>query len=211
MRDSFIIYKSFIEAGEQISKKNDRLLFYEAIFKFALFGETSELNGISKAMFTLVKPQLEANHRRFENGKKGGKPVTKTEPKRNLDVTKTEPNNNVNVNVNKNDDGECVSPSPSSSFFSISECRSKYDTDFVPTKLALCDKHSIAHKLLVIFQNEFDKELLATGKTQKVLTDYIDHFAKWVNIKGPDGRSKILSEHYKQKEANVDFTEKYRK
>lgn len=209
MRDSFIIYRSFIEAGQQIPSKKERLFFYESIFNFALFEKIPELHGISKAMFTLVKPQLEANHRRFENGKKGGKPVTKTEPKRNLDVTKTEPNNNVNVNVN--DDDECVSPSTSSSNLSIKECRKNYDEFYKESKLALCKAQKIAHKNLVIFQDYFDNELHSIGKNQKALNDYIDHFAKWTNAKGEEGRMKIISDFYKKQENNVDFTEKYKK
>jgi len=63
------------------------------------------LTGISKAVFLLIKPQLDANIRRFENGSKGGRPKTKTKPKRNQNETKTKPNknNNVNDNVNVND------------------------------------------------------------------------------------------------------------
>jgi len=213
MRESFIIYKSFFEAGEQIRNKVDRLLFYEAIFKFALFQEECELSGVAKGMFVLVKPQLEANLRKFENGKKPKQNRSKVEANDKQNGSKTEGNVNDNVNVNENDNDECkntpISTSPSTSFFSISECRAKYDSDFIPTKLALCDKHSIGHKLLVIFQNEFDKELLATGKTQKVLNDYIDHFAKWINLKGVDGRKLILTNYHIKNNPQEDVSAKY--
>lgn len=106
MRESFIIYKSFIDAGREIKNKVDRLSFYESIFQFALTGEEIPLEGVSKAMFMLVKPQLLANQKRYENGNKGGKPPTetppKTEPNPNLDATKPEPNKNKNKNINKN-------------------------------------------------------------------------------------------------------------
>jgi hypothetical protein len=100
-RESFIIYKSFIEAGKKIKNKNSRLLFFEAIFDFALRGKLPTLTGIEDAMFTLVLPQLEANNKRFENGARGGKPITKPEPNPNQNVTKSEPNENVNV-LNEN-------------------------------------------------------------------------------------------------------------
>ena len=117
MRESFIIYKSFFEAGEQIRNKVDRLLFYEAIFKFALFQEECELSGVAKGMFVLVKPQLEANLRKFENGKKPKQNRSKVEANDKQNGSKTEGNVNDNVNVNENDNDECkntpISTSPS--------------------------------------------------------------------------------------------------
>ena len=87
-RDSFIIYTSFIEAGQHIGNKFQRLAFYEAIFTFAATGKEESLKGIAKGMFALVKPQLEANQRRYENGTKGGRAVTKPEPNPNQSLTK---------------------------------------------------------------------------------------------------------------------------
>lgn len=103
MRESFIFYKSFVDAGSTIENKNERLAYYEAIFQFAINGEESELKGVAKGMFSLVKPQLQANQKRWENGTKGGKKaipnpnqnLTEIEPKPNQDETKTEANNNV--------------------------------------------------------------------------------------------------------------------
>jgi hypothetical protein len=66
-----------------------------AINRYALNDELSELEGISKAIFILIKPQLDANKRRRENGSRGGKPKeSKPEPNYNLDITKAEPNGN---------------------------------------------------------------------------------------------------------------------
>ena len=104
MRDSCIFYRSFYEAmnGLDASVKAN---IYDAIFEYSLNGILIELSGLEKTIFTLIKPQLDANNKRFENGKKGGKPKqnnTETKPKRNQNVTKTEANNNVNDNVNVN-------------------------------------------------------------------------------------------------------------
>lgn len=103
MRDSFIFYRSFFESFEGLSKK-DRLILFEAVCNYALNDIEPELNGIPLAIFKLLKPQLDANIRRYENGCKGGRPKkTETKPKQNLTKTKTKPNNNDNHNHNVND------------------------------------------------------------------------------------------------------------
>lgn len=103
MRDSFIFYRSFFESFEGLSKK-DRLILFEAVCNYALNDIEPELNGIPLAIFKLLKPQLDANIRRYENGCKGGRPKkTETKPKQNLTKTKTKPNNNDNHNLNDND------------------------------------------------------------------------------------------------------------
>lgn len=118
MRDSIVFYRSFYEAIKEIPLEEQGVV-YNAIYGYALDGIEPELNGIAKAIFLLVKPQIDANNTRYENGKKGGKAkgnqnvtevepnsnqnVTEIEPKANQDVTETEPNENVNVNVNEND------------------------------------------------------------------------------------------------------------
>ena len=104
LRDSFVFYRSFFVAISQLPKKY-QLDTYQALAKYALDSEETSLNGISSAVLELCKPQIDANNRRFENGKKGGRKnqtETKTEPKPNQTETKTEPNVNVNVNDNVN-------------------------------------------------------------------------------------------------------------
>lgn len=115
---------------------------------------------------------------------------------------------NIRIHKNKEED-EDISP-PSTSTFSIKDCRHNYDKFYVESKMALCDSQKIIHKNLIIFQDIFDNELTSTGKTEKQLSDYIDHFAKWVNIKGVDGRLKIVSDFYKSQQTQEDFTAKYR-
>ncbi len=106
-RDSMIFYRSFYESVNGLSPVIKAEL-YDAIFEYGLnFKEIEFTNEISKALFTLIKPQLDANIKRFENGKK---PKTKqneskNEAKHKQNESKVEANNNVNVNdnVNKND------------------------------------------------------------------------------------------------------------
>lgn len=100
-RDSFIFYRSFYESIKELPKEQrDEVNF--AIMEYQFNNNEIELIGVSKAIFTLIKPQLKANNTRYDNGCKGGRPKTKLKPKDNLNETKQKPNKNVNDNDNKN-------------------------------------------------------------------------------------------------------------
>ena len=89
---------------------------YTAIMEYSLYGkETENLKPIARSVFTLMKPQIDVNNKRFENGKKGGRPKsgnepdgnqeeTKEKPSNNQSETKSKPNVNDNVNANENKD-----------------------------------------------------------------------------------------------------------
>ena len=106
-RESFVFYRSFYEGIKELPRDIQGEVL-TAIMEYGLNGVTTEnQKPITKAMFALIKPQLDANNQRFENGKKGGRPKancnqteTKTKPKQNQNKTKPEPNVNVNDNVN---------------------------------------------------------------------------------------------------------------
>lgn len=72
-RDSFIFYKSFYEAIRHLP--NDvQLEVLIAMIEYALFGKhPDDLKPIARGMFTLIKPNIDVNTARFENGKKGGR------------------------------------------------------------------------------------------------------------------------------------------
>ena len=72
-RDSFIFYKSFYEAIRDLPR-DIRLEVYTAIMEYALYGrQPEELKPFAKGIFTLIKPNIDVNTARFENGKKGGR------------------------------------------------------------------------------------------------------------------------------------------
>lgn len=98
-RDSFIFYRSFYEAISELPKENQADT-YNAIMQYALNQEEINLTGISKAIFSLVKPQLDANYKKYENGKQK---KSKTVAKQKQNVSKTGTNVNDNENVNEND------------------------------------------------------------------------------------------------------------
>ena len=116
-KDSFVFYASFYEALQDLKDK-DRLKMYDAICELALNNKETKMAGLTKTIFTLIKPQILANQKRYENGKKGGRPKKETnglkEEKTNgfenkktsgyeKAETKTKPNENVNENENDNE------------------------------------------------------------------------------------------------------------
>ena len=104
-RESFIFYKSFYEALKEADEKTQNEVFI-AICKKGLYDEDTKLSGISKMLYTLIKPQLEANTKRYNDGKKGGRPkkekTTGYEKIKTTGYENKKPNNNVNDNVNVN-------------------------------------------------------------------------------------------------------------
>ena len=111
MRDSFIFYRSFFEAAQTLSKTEKSKLL-DAVIEYGLDQKKPTLKGSANGMFQLIKPQLDANQKRFENGKKGGRPKTKNKPNKNQNETEIKPKinqngttlkPNVNVNANVND------------------------------------------------------------------------------------------------------------
>ena len=109
MRDSFVFYESFYLALSELSAAQQGKI-YTAICRYALYGEEPEMKGASSAVFKLIKPQIDANNRRYENGKKGaehgikgGRPKNPKEtPNKPQKNPKETPNVNVNVNANVN-------------------------------------------------------------------------------------------------------------
>lgn len=110
-RDSFIFYRSFYEAINDLPEKN-QLKVYKAICEMSLNFKEIELSGLSSTIFKLIKPQLDANNKRYKNGLKGKeygalggrptKPQNKPQNKPQQNPNKT-PNNNDNENDNEND------------------------------------------------------------------------------------------------------------
>tara|TARA_B110000285_G_C14867507_1_gene487568 strand:+ start:109 stop:711 length:603 start_codon:yes stop_codon:yes gene_type:complete len=103
-RDSIVVYRSFYEAAKALTDKEE-LELYRAIFEFGLDHKTADMGPMAAAMFKLIKPQLEANYKKWQNGMRGGRPKqeeSKDKPKDNQKETKPQPNENVNVNDNDN-------------------------------------------------------------------------------------------------------------
>ena len=106
-RDSFIMYRSFFESIQWLDK-NIIADIFTAICEYSLNWKEIELEWIAKNIFILIKPQLEANNKKYLNWKQGWRPEKNWEnsekPKQNQNETKTEPNNNQNESKLKPND-----------------------------------------------------------------------------------------------------------
>lgn len=86
---SFVFYESFRDASRNLDDAT-RLALYEAIMDYSLYGEEpDEGNPVAAAMFKLVRPVLDTNAKRRENGRNGGRPASTD----NQEAPKPEPEN----------------------------------------------------------------------------------------------------------------------
>lgn len=104
MRDSIIFYRSFFEAIEELDEC-DRLRAIESIIRYGLYDEEPE-SGVEKAIFLMAKPQIDANNKRYKNGKNGGRPKTEQKPNHNQTKTKAKPNDNQTITKQKPNDNQ---------------------------------------------------------------------------------------------------------
>lgn len=113
MNDSFVFYKSFYEAALELDAP-DRLEFYDALTQYAIAGKEADIeSSVARAMFKMARPQIDANVKRREDGKKGaeygilgGRPKKEkgdgVSDKNPSGVIEKTPNVNVNANANVN-------------------------------------------------------------------------------------------------------------
>lgn len=114
-RDSFIFYRSFYDASKCL-KTEEKAQLFDAICSYALDEKVEQLDGTAYGMFQLVKPQLDANRKRFENGCVKKQKGSKKEAKGKQTKSKTKANVNVNVNPNVNENLNLESKSKSLNF-----------------------------------------------------------------------------------------------
>ena len=201
-RESFVFYRSFYEGIKELPRDIQGEVL-TAIMEYGLNGVTTEnQKPITKAMFALIKPQIDANNQRFENGrlgaehgKKGGRPK-KEKPQENPNQTPKKPqenpnqtpNVNVNDNVNDNDDKDASAITDEKKYYSsdngviksISELKRDYLNDenlcnAIIKNLKVIDKNMISEQL-----EAFNQHLELQGERLKEVRDYRSHFKNWL-------------------------------
>ena len=99
-----VFYRSFYEALKDLPD-SERLQVYDAIFSYGLDQKDAQMTGITSVIWKLIKPNIDANLRRYENGLKGAKAKQKqSKPKAKGKQTGSKPKANVDVDVDKDED-----------------------------------------------------------------------------------------------------------
>ena len=158
-RETFIFYRSFRDAFNALDK-DVRLRMYEAVINYGLDLVEPHFEGIEKVLWTLIRPQLEANNKRFENGCKGGAPIgnqnARKQPKDNRETTKKQPrnnqkqpnNNNNNNNNNNENDIRTLKTSFKVSSFGANDAPADPEIDFEKIKGSWNDEAQKSHSLM---------------------------------------------------------------
>jgi len=97
-----IFYRSFYEAIKELPERN-QVEVLRAICEFGFDGSEPEISGLSKTIWILIKPNLQANRKKWESGCKAKtkQPKSKTEAKNKQTRSKVEANVYVDVDVDE--------------------------------------------------------------------------------------------------------------
>ena len=122
-RKQFTFYESFFEALEQIEDQNAQAEAYRAICRYALRGEEPELErlpAITRIVFHLIRPTLDASRHKAANGLQGGRAKngkTKANEKQTANKGENEIENENEIEkedeVEIEREHECAPPAPS--------------------------------------------------------------------------------------------------
>lgn len=109
-----IFYASWLDAISElpVAVRNEA---QSAILEYGIEGTMpADVGQTTKALMALIKPQIDANNVRYENGCRGGAPVgNQNARKNNRKTTEKQPKTTYNDNVYDNDNDNPLSLSPS--------------------------------------------------------------------------------------------------
>lgn len=108
-RESFVFYKSFLDAIRLLPEEKDRVAALMAIIEYGC-GEEPDVNGAAAAILAIAMPNIDSAVKKRTDGAKGGRPRKETSGLENKKPVVSESENhrfedcksNENVNVNEN-------------------------------------------------------------------------------------------------------------
>ncbi len=107
MREGVVFYRSFADAIKSLPEELQLEALW-GVIEYGLYGKIPDGNGVTTAIYIMAKAQIDANIKRYENGTKGGRPITKAEPNDNQTITKAEPNDNQTITKAEPNDNQTI-------------------------------------------------------------------------------------------------------
>lgn len=166
MREYFSFYRSFLEAIDKLPP-DIQAEIYPAIAHYALNDVTpTGLSPFAECVFTLVKPIIDSNNKKRDNGAKGGAPTgnknarkktTKNNQKQPTVDFSTQPKNNQKQPNNVNDYNNISSPNGESNYSNINyKDDENKNISIINNKDAFGDVDAAAERFCFeIFKKEF--------------------------------------------------------
>jgi hypothetical protein len=192
-RDSMIFYRSFYDAVKLLPN-DTQLEIFRAIFEFGLDGIEPNLSAGALPFWLLIKPNLQANRTKWENGckAKSKQSRSKTEAKQKQTRSKAQANVDVDVDVDKDENEEVdvkVDISDLSSF------ESKYEKQMLADFQAYWTETDQKGKMRFQAEKFFDisRRLATWARNQN---SFSKNQKKSLTIDVPAGRSHRMHESF---------------
>lgn len=198
MRDSFVFYRSFFEALQDVPIE-ERACIYDAICAYSLNDIEPKLTGMQLAIFKLIRPNIDSNKRKYENGKKGasfgkkgGRPK-KDNPSQTPTKPQENPNKTRNVDVDDNVDDDVDANNTLSKEESVREEANKsFNSQSIKEQLlsdqtwkeSVCIKSTFGVSFMSILPDQIDKfiaYIVSIGEERSIsnLSDAKRRFTYW--------------------------------
>ena len=188
-----ILYRSFYDAIKLLPDAI-QLEIFRAIFEFGLDEIEPTLSAGALPFWLLIKPNLQANRTKWENGckAKSKQGISKTEAKRKQKVSKAEANVDVDVDVDKDENGDVEVKLTISD---LSSFESKYDKQMLADFQAYWMEKDGKGRMRYQAQKFFDiSRRLATWARNQ--SNYPERKNNEQTLEVPAGRSRPLHESF---------------
>ena len=147
MREGFVFYRSFADALKQLPAEQCKEVL-TAMCEYALDDKQPDISGVCAALFALMKPQIDANNKRRENGKAGaeyGKMGGR--PKNETPNSETETPKKPQENPNETPNSETETPKE----------KVKDKDKYIKRKENIKEKRNDGHQDDRLYETEFDQ------------------------------------------------------
>ena len=94
-RKGFVYYRGFFESLKKLPD-DEHFLMYKKVCEYALYGVEPLIEDVRlRIVFDLMREQIDANQKRYENGKKGGAPRGNRNAQKSQEQPKSTENNKI--------------------------------------------------------------------------------------------------------------------